>query len=127
MSDAYAEGPGDLGGWPEKPTADPRESEAVQKRMEFWKRWFDVVHETPLIKPMFDEAIRGMLHAEYIIVTTQRELAEAMGRVKELEGAAIKGLKAVNDGDYYNDSVFNALRNLVAPTPAPPAKEGESP
>jgi hypothetical protein len=53
--------------------------------MEFWKRWFDVVHETPLIKPMFDEAIKGMLHAEYLIITTQRELAEARGRIEILD------------------------------------------
>jgi hypothetical protein len=119
------------------PTAGPRESGA-DKIPDGLKPWtvFDRAGLPSVEVCDYIHAVNIIRALQSLLTTTQRELAEARGRVKDrnLEAAwdRIKDERdghkwSVGDAFTYREFFSLGWRTALAPTPAPPAKEGESP
>jgi hypothetical protein len=44
-----------------------------KKRLDYWNRWFNLVHEKPELKPMFNEALDIFDEYEKIIASHEQE------------------------------------------------------
>lgn len=83
-------------------TTGSQTREVGTERMAFWKRWFDMVHEMPELKPMFAEAIAGMQAVE----TRLSDSYSALIRIRDhfdMDG----------DGDKTTEKLYADWKNLA--------------
>ena len=112
----------------EQSTADPRESGAESMK-DFFEKAVDAHYRDPKSTCLLltQKLCAKGESLESQLTTTQRELVEARGRVKELEGALnqIREVAHETPEDQSLNWIEKTAAQAIALTPAPPAKEGE--